>query len=139
MSDLDHFRAFVADRDVPCPSCGYSLRDLTEARCPECGEPLTLGVTLSEPHIGRFIAIWIPLIAGLGFGGVLSLWGLAAGAAPDELAPLLLLVLLTAPSAFAAVKQRRRIRRLDTQGFASLVAMAWILPTLFVLWFMASV
>ncbi|MFG0252226.1 MAG: hypothetical protein ACF8NJ_05055, partial [Phycisphaerales bacterium JB038] len=138
MSDLDHFRAFVADRDIPCPSCDYSLRDLTEPRCPECGEQLTIGITLSEPHIGRFIAIWTPLLAGLGFGGVVSLWGLFAGAAIDELAPLLLLVLLTVPSAFAAVQQRRRIRRLESQAFAGLVAMAWILPTLFVLWFMAT-
>jgi len=25
--------------DLCCPTCGYSLRGLTESRCPECGEP----------------------------------------------------------------------------------------------------
>ncbi len=139
MSDLDHFRTFVADRDVPCPSCNYSLRDLTEARCPECGERLTLGVTLSEPHIGRFIAIWIPLLAGLGFGGVLSLWGLSAGAAAHELAPLLLLVLCTAPGATVAVLLRRRLRRLNLAGFALLLAAAWLVPVLLTCWFIASI
>lgn len=27
---------------VPCPDCGYNLRGLTEARCPECGGQFTL-------------------------------------------------------------------------------------------------
>jgi hypothetical protein len=31
-----------ASEDVVCPACGYSLRGLTEARCPECGEAWTL-------------------------------------------------------------------------------------------------
>ena len=27
---------------VPCPNCGYNLRGLTAADCPECGEKFTL-------------------------------------------------------------------------------------------------
>ncbi len=32
-------RSHTADPSVECPGCGYSLRGLTTARCPECGEP----------------------------------------------------------------------------------------------------
>jgi DNA-directed RNA polymerase subunit RPC12/RpoP len=28
--------------DVRCPACGYNLRGLSEARCPECGKRFTL-------------------------------------------------------------------------------------------------
>ncbi len=31
-------RVFLAEHDAPCPACGYNLRGLTEATCPECGE-----------------------------------------------------------------------------------------------------
>lgn len=32
----------VTPEDVPCPSCGYNLRGLREARCPECGSSFTI-------------------------------------------------------------------------------------------------
>lgn len=34
--------AYLADRDVPCPRCGYSLRDLRGSVCPECGRALVM-------------------------------------------------------------------------------------------------
>lgn len=34
--------AFLADRDQPCPRCGYNLRGVEGAQCPECGERLVL-------------------------------------------------------------------------------------------------
>ncbi len=34
---LNHFR----DRHVPCPQCGYDLRNLAATRCPECAAVLT--------------------------------------------------------------------------------------------------
>ncbi|MBX9737212.1 MAG: hypothetical protein K2X32_09830 [Phycisphaerales bacterium] len=34
---INHFR----DRHVPCPQCGYDLRNLGTTRCPECGAVLT--------------------------------------------------------------------------------------------------
>src|SRR5438132_695036 len=30
-------RAYLAERDVPCESCGYNLRNALGVRCPECG------------------------------------------------------------------------------------------------------
>lgn len=33
---------FLADRDVPCPHCGYNLRGLQASVCPECKHDLQL-------------------------------------------------------------------------------------------------
>ncbi len=33
--------------DLPCPKCGYNLRGLREARCPECGTQYTLDELLA--------------------------------------------------------------------------------------------
>ena len=40
--------AFVKDRDVPCPGCGYNLRGIRGGACPECG------VTPSMRHLTLF-------------------------------------------------------------------------------------
>jgi hypothetical protein len=34
---LRTLEGYLARRDVPCPSCGYNLRGLSEGTCPECG------------------------------------------------------------------------------------------------------
>jgi hypothetical protein len=39
---------FLADRDVPCPECGYNLRGLKDPACPECGLEIRLAVQRSE-------------------------------------------------------------------------------------------
>jgi hypothetical protein len=70
----DHLRAFVAGRDVPCPSCNYNLRDLTDSRCPECGQRLELRVGLSEPRLGLWIAGVVGLAAGAGFNLLLLVY-----------------------------------------------------------------
>ncbi|GIK18332.1 MAG: hypothetical protein DYG93_12645 [Leptolyngbya sp. PLA2] len=36
--------AFLADRDVPCPRCRYSLRGIAAPKCPECGVVLRLSL-----------------------------------------------------------------------------------------------
>jgi hypothetical protein len=35
-------RAFLAERDVACPGCGYNLRGIAGSGCPECGWLITL-------------------------------------------------------------------------------------------------
>lgn len=62
---------FLADRDEPCPSCGYNLRGLTRDVCPECREPLALGVQLAEPKLKAFIATVLGLAVGGGFSAML--------------------------------------------------------------------
>lgn len=39
---------FLADRDAPCPRCGYNLRGLTGEACPECGMVLSVERLMAE-------------------------------------------------------------------------------------------
>ena len=51
---------FVAERDAPCPLCGYNLRGLTTPTCPECRQPLRLQVGMVRPRLGGLIASAAP-------------------------------------------------------------------------------
>ncbi len=52
--ELEHIRQQLAGRDVPCPKCGYNLRDLEHGICPECGHFLELGrMHTPKPAPGR--------------------------------------------------------------------------------------
>lgn len=68
------FLAYLADRDVECPACGYNLRGLRTARCPECGEHLRLRLAPAEPRQGACIAGLVGLAMGAGFSGLLLLY-----------------------------------------------------------------
>jgi len=52
--------AFVAGRSVPCPRCGYDLRDIRNARCPECAEPLILKVGSPRASFGWLVLAMVP-------------------------------------------------------------------------------
>lgn len=51
---------FVAARHMPCPRCGYDLRDLTTPQCPECGERLALRVGAATPRFGLLVLAMAP-------------------------------------------------------------------------------
>jgi hypothetical protein len=71
----DHLlRDFLAANDAPCPSCGYNLRGLSGASCPECNELLVLRVGLQEPRLGLWIAGLVGLAARAGFNGLLLVY-----------------------------------------------------------------
>jgi hypothetical protein len=75
-SDATLLQDFLRERDVPCPRCGYNLRNLVGQRCPECGDELVLRVNLSEPKMGAFLTGLVGLASGAGFSGLLALYGL---------------------------------------------------------------
>jgi hypothetical protein len=70
----EHLAQFLADRDAPCPGCGYNLRGLTSDRCPECNQFLVLRVGLAEPRMGWFLTAVIGAAAGLGLNGLLLIY-----------------------------------------------------------------
>ncbi len=60
---------FVRGRDVPCPACGYNLRDLTAARCPECRREIALQVGRHRVPIGILLVAITPSV----FSGICAL------------------------------------------------------------------
>lgn len=69
-----HLLAFVRGREVACPACAYSLRDLARPVCPECGLALKLRVGLLEPRTGAWAAALVGAALGVGFHGLLLAW-----------------------------------------------------------------
>jgi hypothetical protein len=62
--------AFLKGRSIPCPRCGYDLRDNQSAKCPECGEPLVLKIGSPRTRFG-----WLVLAMAPGcFSGVAALF-----------------------------------------------------------------
>ncbi|MCH8152355.1 MAG: hypothetical protein IH830_08295 [Planctomycetes bacterium] len=57
---VDLLLAFLRERDVPCPACGYNLRNLTRPQCPECRKELVLAVGLKKPRFGWFLVTITP-------------------------------------------------------------------------------
>ncbi len=73
-AQLELLRAYLRAQDCACPGCGYNLRDLTSAVCPECGDALTLRLALEEPRLRSWIAGLVGLAAGLGFNALLLVY-----------------------------------------------------------------
>ena len=59
---------WLSTHDAPCPACKYNLRNLTVPRCPECGRPLSLAVTVIEPYLRTWIALIVLLCLNAGPG-----------------------------------------------------------------------
>ncbi len=53
--------AYLAERDVPCPSCAYNLRGVRTGKCPECGRTLSLlehRTIDSTPHLFGLVVLY---------------------------------------------------------------------------------
>jgi hypothetical protein len=118
-------RRFLEQHDAPCPVCGYSLRNLTSERCPECGARLELRVGSMDLRIGKWIALVLAfaLPAGLGLLPVAVIWTyvyLVGGLHElDEVIsnswPLLLLGLFSGGLLWVAIAARRRFWSLSSR------------------------
>jgi hypothetical protein len=77
-SDSDLLRAYLADRDVPCPVCGYNLRGLNSTDCPECGATLDWRALSSGLKRGTWVAALIGVGVPLGLMLTVSVAGIMA-------------------------------------------------------------
>lgn len=57
----DPLATYLANRDVPCPSCGYNVRNLATSNCPECGLPLSVRLDIADPRTGQYLACVLAL------------------------------------------------------------------------------
>jgi hypothetical protein len=103
---------FLADRDVPCPRCGYNLRTLLGTRCTECGAELQLGVSAVEPFLRPWIAATVvtSISSGIGVLFLAIIFG-SAGLPPSDWYWVVAISWACIPLAAALALQRRRITR----------------------------
>lgn len=96
-SDAELLKAYLADRDVACPGCGYSLKGCEAEACPECNRAIRLA--LHQPgwiERSRLLFIWASSACSLyaiwtaGFG-FWNLWRVIASFGGVARAPMPLL------------------------------------------------
>lgn len=139
-------RAFLADRDAPCPNCGYNLRALTAENCPECNAALELRVGLVEPRLGAFLCGAIGLGAGIGFSWLIlgfflweKLFNRRWGGPPwRECVPLLVSAVALAAGLALWVRTRQRQRNLSPAWHWALGSMCWVATVASAVWFFAA-
>ena len=135
--DAQRLREWLADHDVECPLCKYNLRGLVEPRCPECGNGLTLGVSLVEPFLAAWIATVSALLPPAGFGCIFTCvffdqlirygWRQTVSGGTPQLAAIILLcyVVAAVPLSFLAIWKRRTFMRWEQSTQKLLAALAW--------------
>lgn len=64
--------SWLATRDAHCPVCGYNVRGIPEARCPECAAPLQLHVWSENAGIGPWLLAIVSFSLAAGFDGVVT-------------------------------------------------------------------
>ena len=136
--DLAALRAFLAERDSACPSCGYNLRGLQSPACPECNQSLKLQVGLAEPRLGHFIAGLVGLAMGFGFCLIVGAWGLFEAPQAAMLVPLGAGVIVLGPALLIWVRWRGKLRRATDAARTTTVIAAYVLSAVFVSWFLAQ-
>jgi hypothetical protein len=140
-SKLELLRAFLAERDLPCPLCGYNLRALTAEKCPECGSEVEITVGLTEPRMAAFIAGVVGLASGVGFNTLMLFWVAwmwvidgRRGPRLQEFLPLLIGLAVMSVALMLWLNRRRRIRAmrpgvswpLAASGYALSIALAML-------------
>ena len=138
-ADPSDLAGWLADRDVPCPLCGYNLRGLAGNRCPECGRELRLGVSAVEPFLKAWVAVLVALLLPAAFGllviftatyGLVRFGGTSIGRGGWTLpvGPTLVLVHVvgSVPASIVTLACRRRFLRWPRPRQVAAAAAAWV-------------
>jgi hypothetical protein len=124
---------FLSEHDAPCPACGYNLRGLTSASCPECNSELILRIGLVEPRLGAYVTGLVGWSMGAGLNALLLLYlGIILGFFPTSGVPPKVFLLhnllagaLQGAGLAAWIVFGRRIRRLDAATRWGLAMVGW--------------
>ncbi len=132
---------FLHRRDVPCPLCGYNLRDLTQQQCPECRHELRLTVGVTKPMFLWFLLAMTPctfagIAAGLTLIPMIVQWLAGAGPPPAILVTLVLLGLVSAVGGLMLIRRRFAFLRQEPRRQRRSAVAVWMLHGLALLaWF----
>ena len=66
-------KSLLTARDIACPVCGYNLRAIVSANCPECGAKLDLRIGSVDLKLGAWLVALLALAVGLGFTSILGI------------------------------------------------------------------
>ncbi|MBY0307217.1 MAG: hypothetical protein K2Q09_00600 [Phycisphaerales bacterium] len=128
-----HLRAFLADRDEPCPACTYNLRGLATDRCPECNRELVLQLRLAEPRLGEWIAAIAAVAAMLGFNAMIFGWFLlemtqrrVSGLEFQRSWSLMIFGVVAAVGLAVLIRARRRFGNLARRARLGLAVFCWL-------------
>ena len=75
-SESDLLKMLLAVREVPCPVCGYNLRGINSANCPECGRDLELRVVSTDLRVTAWVVALLGASLPFGASTVLLILGL---------------------------------------------------------------
>ncbi len=132
---------FLRGRDVPCPLCGYNLRDLTQQQCPECRHGLLLTVGVTKLRFLWFLlamtaCTFAGIAAGLTLIPTIVQWLAGAGRPPAVLVTLVLLGLASAVGGLMLIRHRFAFLRQEPRRQRRLAVAVWMLHGLALLaWF----
>ena len=65
-------KAYLETNDAPCPVCGYNLRGVELAVCPECNAPIELVVGSQQDRLGAWLFAMLAFAMALGFDVVIG-------------------------------------------------------------------
>jgi hypothetical protein len=147
MDDPAFLESYLAEREAPCPGCGYNLRGLRGTSCPECSQALRLAVGLVEPRQGLWVLGLVGAACGAGFNALLLVYAALQAfsrrgihAVPGEF------ILHNAVGGLAEgallaffIAAARRIRRWSAPARIGLALLAWLAVALNIVIFSAIV
>ena len=129
----DEVVAFVRGRSVPCPRCGYELRDLERAQCPECGEPLILRVGTPRMRFGWLVLAMAPgcfsgvaaVILFVAIAGAMMFNRIGRGGMPIPVLCADAFGIVSAASVWLMYRERHRIISMKAARQAKFAAAVW--------------
>lgn len=134
MDNAEMLKTFLAERDLPCPSCTYNLRGLRNNVCPECHQSLEVTVALTEPKLALFLTAVVGLAMGVGFSALLFFYAIVISMRkgltdiPREFWVITGVgLVVTAPLLLLMLRKHKAIRRWRIAARVWLAIAAWLL------------
>ncbi|MFG0328996.1 MAG: hypothetical protein ACF8PN_03770 [Phycisphaerales bacterium] len=131
--------AFVRDRDVQCPQCGYNLRRLERAVCPECGQELELSIGIRRVRLLWFLLSIAPGIASGVIAAMLVVPVVKYGSPPREVFEMMAVGAISGVVALVLCARRSAFLRRPVVEQSGWALSLWIIHIMFYVWWVFNV